>query len=141
MKLVDVNLLVHATNPQDPRHEAAGEWLEQELSAGHRVGLPWHSVLGFIRVSTNPAAMRAPLAMADALDIARDWLDHPHVWMPEPTADHMVVLAGLLRAEPRSRMVPDAHLAALAIEHGLTLCSADNHFRLFPGLRFLNPLE
>lgn len=79
--------------------------------------------------------------MPEVLEIVQDWLDLPHVWMPEPTDDHMAILATLLRGQPRSRFVSDAHLAALAIGHNLTLCSADNHFKLFPGLRFHNPLE
>ena len=79
--------------------------------------------------------------MHEALEFVEGWLEWDTVWIPEPTSEHHIVLAGLLRKLPRARLVPDAHLAALAIEHGLTLCSADSDFKLFPGLRLLNPLE
>jgi predicted nucleic acid-binding protein len=79
--------------------------------------------------------------MHEALEFVGEWVEWETVWTPEPTTRHYEVIAELLRAVPRSRMVPDAHLAALAIEHGLTLCSGDSDFRVFPGLRFHNPLE
>ena len=79
--------------------------------------------------------------MATALEFVEGWLEWDSVWIPEPTPRHREVISDLLRQVPRSRLVPDAHLAALAIEHGLTLCSADADFKVFPGLRFHNPLE
>lgn len=140
MICLDVNLLLYATNPADPRHETVRVWFEEQMNGDERVGLPWHTLLGFVRVSTG-RSRRPPLAMDDALDFVEGWLDWDRVWIPEPTPNHHVVLTGLLRKLPRSHLVPDAHLAALSIEHGLTLCSADADFKLFPGLRFHNPLE
>lgn len=80
------------------------------------------------------------MALDEALEFVEGWLEWDSVWIPEPTAQHHVVLAGLLRKVPKVRLVSDAHLASLAIEHGLTLCSADVDFRLFDGLKLLNPL-
>ena len=79
--------------------------------------------------------------MDEALAHVQDWLDWDMVWTPEPTDRHAQIMAGLLKPLARSNLVEDAHIATLAIEHGLTLCSADIDFRMFPGLRLLNPLE
>jgi hypothetical protein len=137
---LDVNLLLYATNPAEPRHERARTWFEDQMNSGERVGLPWHTLLGFVRVGTS-RARRPSFAMNEALEYVEGWLEWDSVWIPEPTPRHREVISDLLRQVPRSRLVPDAHLAALAIEHGLTLCSADADFRVFPGLRFHNPLE
>jgi len=70
-----------------------------------------------------------------------EWLEHPRVWIPEPGADHALILGSLLdRAHAAGNLVPDAHLAAIAIEHGLTVCSADADFARFPGVSWMNPL-
>ena len=141
MKLLDVNLLLYATNPQAARHEEARTWFDDLMNSGERIGLPWHTLVGFLRMSTQPASFRPPLPMDTALAFVEEWLEWDTVWVPEPTADHIRIVGELLRPVPRSALVPDAHLAALAIEHGLTLCSNDLDFRLFPGRRLLNPLQ
>ena len=140
MICLDINLLLYATNPADPRHEAVRVWFEGQMNSGERVGLPWHTLLGFMRTSTG-RARRQPLTMEHALEFVEGWLEWETVWIPEPTPRHHVVLAELLRKVPRRHLVPNAHLAAVAIEHGLTLCSADADFKLFPGLRSHNPLD
>lgn len=141
MKLLDVNLLLFATNPQAPSHPRAREWFEDVMNSGEPVGIPWHTLLGFVRMATHAATFHPPLPMETALSFVEEWLEWDSVWTPEPTADHARIFASLLRRLPRSCLVPDAHLAALAIEHHLTLCSADADFRMFPGLQVLNPLE
>jgi len=140
MKLIDVNLLLYATNTADPRHARAAEWFDTLMNSGESVALPWHSLLGFIRIATNPR-LKGGLSMDDALEFVQDWLEWESTWIPEPTPNHFDLVAEQLRAVPRNKLVPDAHLAALAIGHGLTLCSTDVDFRLFKGLRLLNPLE
>ncbi len=139
MILVDVNLLLYIGNPSAPEHKRAGEWFEERMNSGERVGLPWHSLFGFLRIATGTAQPK--LLMSEALAFVEEWLEWDMVWVPEPTVEHIRIVGGLLRPLPRSHLVPDAHLAALAIEHGLTLCSNDADFRLFPGLRLHNPLE
>lgn len=141
MKLVDANLLLYATNPSDPHHQRAAAWFDELMNSGERVALPWHSLIAFVRVSTSTPSRKEPLPMAVALDFVRDWLEWESVWVPEPTANHFSLIFELLQATPRTKLVSDAHLAAMAIGHGLTLCSADIDFRLFKGLRLLNPLE
>jgi toxin-antitoxin system PIN domain toxin len=140
--LVDANLLVYAANHSAPEHAAAGAWLDERLSGTARVGLPWPSLLAFVRLVTNPAILRHPVTPARAWTQVEEWLACEPVWTPGPTSRHAVVLGELLR-DPRitSRMVPDAHLAALAIEHGLTLCSTDGDFARFKGVSWENPLS
>lgn len=141
MILVDANLLLYAANKAAPEHEAAREWLDAHLSGTARVGLPWPSLLAFVRLASNPLVMRQPVPVAKAWQQAAQWLEAGPAWIPTPTARHTEILGAL--CEPSwmtSRLVPDAHLAALAIEHGLTLCSTDGDFARFSGLDWKNPL-
>lgn len=140
MLLVDVNLLIYAANARVRQHERAREWLDFHLSGGDRVGLPWAALLSFVRVSSDPRVMPTPFAVSDAMRRVHAWLAAPAAWVPGPTERHAEVLGTLLEQAPRSALVNDAHLAALAVEHGLTLCSADRDFARFDGLRWQNPL-
>jgi len=139
--LVDANLLIYAVNARAPQHSAAKGWLDAQLSGTVRIGLPWASLLAFLRLVTNPRIFERPLAMADAWGVATAWLESGPVWIPSPTERHSQILGSLLAAAGvHGNLVPDAHLAALAIEHGLQLCSTDGDFARFPGLRWSNPL-
>lgn len=140
MILVDVNLLVYATFETLPQHPQASSWLEERLSGTVRVGLPWPSLLGFLRLASNPRMFERPLPLADAWEVVTDWLSCDCVWVLQPSTSHARILGELMALAGRSNLVPDAHLAALAIEHGLTLCSTDADFARFPGLRWENPL-
>ena len=141
MILVDSNLLLYAQFVDMPQHARARQWLENELNSPGRVGIPWQSSLAFLRLATNPRIFRRPLAIGAAWRQVTEWLEHPRVWIPEPGADHIVVLGRLLdRVHATGNVVPDAHLAALAIEHGLTVCSADADFGRFPDVTWVNPL-
>ncbi len=141
MILIDVNILVYATNSAASRHAAACEWLNQRLVDTTRVGLPWATLLGFLRLATGARIFPRPLTMANAWKQVSQWLECEPVWIPMPTERHVEVLGDLL-AEPGvyGNLVPDAHLAALAIEHGLTLCSIDGDFARFRDLKWVNPL-
>jgi toxin-antitoxin system PIN domain toxin len=139
--LIDANVLLSAVNQADPRSERAAQWLEDALNSGRRVGLPWSSLLAFLRIATNPRLLRPALSTEKAWAQVEEWLDVETVWTPEPGPLHRKTLAGLVRqVHPAGNLIPDAHLAALAIEHGLTLYSADADFAAFPGLRWKNPL-
>ena len=141
MILVDANLLLYAANRVAPEHETAREWLDAHLSGTARVGLPWPSLLAFVRLASNPLVMRQPVPVARAWEQVQQWLTAGPAWVPQPTVRHAEVLGGLCGATwMTSRLVPDAHLAALAIEHGLTLCSTDGDFARFAGLDWENPL-
>jgi toxin-antitoxin system PIN domain toxin len=140
--LVDTNLLVYARISSLPQHEAAREWLDARLSDHPRVGLPWTSLLGFLRIVTNPRLFERPDGVAGAWAQLSHWLARPNVWIPLPTEEHPVILERMLdHAAGGANLIPDADLAALAIEHGLTLCSADGDFGRFPELKWHNPLR
>ncbi len=141
MILVDANILIYATDPRSERHEQARSWLDSRLSGDTRVGLPWESLLAYIRIVTNPRVFERPQPVAVAWHHVEAWLDCECVWVPAPGPAHRSILAGLLGGlGGSSKLIPDAHLAALAIEHGLSLCSYDGDFARFKGLRWVNPL-
>ena len=141
MILIDTNLLVYARMRVLPQHAAAREWLERSLNDHPRVGLPWNSLLGFLRVGTNPRIFERPDSVQAAWAQVEAWLDRPNVWIPQPAEGHPAILGRLLtQASSGANLVPDAHLAALAIEHGLTLYSADGDFARFQELKWVNPL-
>ena len=141
MILVDANLLLYAANHGAPEHRTARSWLDAQLSGSPRVGLPLSSLLAFLRLATNPLVVRHPVSIAAAWGQVEEWLDAPPVWVPAPADRRREILQGLLGSPGMtSRLVPDAHLAALAMEHGLTLCSADADFARFAGLDWRNPL-
>ena len=142
MILVDVNLLIYATFENMKQNRAARAWFESQLNESTRVGLPWGCLLGYLRIATNHRAFAGAIKMSDAWSQIESWLACAQVWIPEPTERHAEVL-GTLLAQPgvHGNLVSDAHLAALAIEHGLTLCSTDGDFARFRGLKWLNPLD
>jgi hypothetical protein len=139
--LVDANLLLYAHAQSFPQHERARRWLDGRFNGAAPVGLPWPSLLGFLRIATNPRVFERPAAVADAWRQVLDWLGSERSWVPHPGKRHRELLGGLLAAPGvQANLVQDAHLAALAIEHGLILCSSDGDFARFPGLRWENPL-
>lgn len=141
MILVDANILVYAHVASFVQHEPARDWLDRQLNGTARVGLPWASLLAFLRIVTNPRIFERPEPIADAWQQALGWLGTGTAWVPEPTQRHAELLGNFLALPGvHGNLVPDAHLAALAMEHGLTLCSLDGDFARFPGLRWQNPL-
>ncbi|RIL05688.1 VapC toxin family PIN domain ribonuclease [bacterium] len=141
MILVDANLLVYAHHPGFRQHAAARAWLDEQLGGSTQVALPWPSLLAFLRLSINGRVLERPLSASAAWAQVEAWLSVPVAWVPVPTERHAEVLAHLMRSSVSSHaLVTDAHLAALALEHGLVLCSSDGDFARFPGLRWSNPL-
>lgn len=140
--IVDANLLLYARNSADERHEPARDWLEAALNGRTRVGLPWWSLAAFVRIATNPRAFPHPLTPDEAATQVEDWLEAPRAWMVEPTPDFRRVFTDLVRAhEVRGPLVTDAQLAALAIDHGVSLASTDADFARFREIEWINPLE
>ena len=141
MILVDVNLLLYASFNVTRFYDPARHWLDAQLNGPERVGLPWASLLGFMRLAANRHAVKSPVAPHQAWSHANNWLSVPGTWIPQPTDRHMDILGELLALPGMGgNLIPDAHLAALAMEHGLTLCSTDGDFARFPKLRWENPL-
>lgn len=141
MILVDANLLIYAGVDSFPQHERARDWLDARLNGVAPIGLPWPTLLGFLRITTNPRLFERPASIAAAWRQVCAWLACERAWIPQPTERHRDTLGGLLESPGvRANLVQDAHLASLAIEHGLILCSTDGDFGRFPGLRWENPL-
>jgi uncharacterized protein len=139
--LIDANILLYAANRSAPEHPTAREWLDRQLSGTVRVGLPWPSLLAFVRLATNPLVLSRPASIAQAWGQVEEWLGADVAWVPTPGERHRTVMAGYCQSSwMTSRLVPDAHLAALAVEHGLRLCSSDADFARFPGVDWFNPL-
>ena len=142
MILLDANLLIYARVKSFPQHVRAHGWLDAQLSGNGPVALPWPSLLSFLRIVTNPRVFERPEPIAEAWRQVRAWLAADVVWIPHPTDRHEDVLGSLLtKAGVQANLVPDTHLAALAIEHGLLLCSTDGDFGRFADLRWQNPLQ
>lgn len=141
MIVPDVNLLLYAVDSTSPAHERASSWLAEMLSGTETIAFPWAVLLGFVRLATNPRVFADPLGAEDAFGIASGWLEQPNSITINPVDRHLARLWELL--EPvgiAGNLTSDAHLAALAIEHGAELHSADTDFARFPGLQWRNPL-
>ena len=142
MILIDANLLLHAYNPRAAEHDASRAWLEATLSGSRPVRFAWLTLWAFLRISTNPRVFERPLSMAEAGDIVSSWLAQPIAGVLDPAERHWDILQDLARqGQTAGPLVMDAALAAIAIEHGATLCSTDRDFARFPGLNWVNPLE
>lgn len=139
--IIDANILLYATHTAfDARHERSQAWLERSLSS-ERVGLPWVSLLAFVRLSTSPRVFERPMTPSAAMSQVQEWLSLPNVWVPPPAGEHWAELDRMIRrVDATGNDVYDAHLAALAVEHGVRLVSADEGFSRFP-VRLVNPLK
>jgi uncharacterized protein len=142
MIVIDANLLIHAVNRDAPLHAPAKAWLEQALSGRETVGLPWTVLLAFLRLTTRPGLFRRPLPIPAALELIGSWLDRESVTLVHPGPRHYQLLSDLLmECGTGGNLTSDAHLAALAIEHGAQLCSLDGDFSRFSRLDWRNPLS
>jgi toxin-antitoxin system PIN domain toxin len=142
MILIDANLLLYASDTASIHHEPARRWLETTLSEAEPVGLAWAALLAFLRVGTNPRLRKDAFTIEEAAAIVVDWLDRPMVTVVNPGERHWEILRDIMtKGQARGPLVTDAHLAALAIEHGAVLATSDRDFARFPGLKFFNPLD
>lgn len=138
--IVDANVLLYAVDDQSHFHSTAQAWLNDAMNGVERVGFPWASLTAFQRISTHPRASASPLTPAAAWSYIADWLDADQAWVPTPGTRHREILGQLLiGGDLRGNLVTDAHLAALAIEHGTSICSYDSDFARFPGLHWDTP--
>ncbi len=141
MILVDANILLYAYVPSSKHHETARDWLETTFSKPEPVGLSWVTILAFLRISTNPRILQDAFSVAEAVGLVSAWLEAPAVTILEPGKRHWEILREMMtKGQAYGPLTTDAHLAALAIEHGATLATTDKDFTRFPGLRILNPL-
>ena len=140
MIIPDINIVVHAYNSDSPRHDSAREWWEQTMNEPRPVGMPWVTMLGFIRIMTHRTVLANPMFPADAIRRVRTWLQRPCVQILQPGEMHAEILFGLLQhLGTAGNLTTDAHLAALALEYQAEVASTDADFARFPRLRWFNP--
>ncbi len=141
MKVVDLNLLLYATNSDSPHHERARAWWEQTIIEDETVGLAWIVLLGYLRLTTRSGLLPRPLSVSQATGVIDEWLEEPVTAVLMPGERHWSILKSLLQPiGAAGNLTTDAHLAALAIEHGATLFSSDSDFARFADLKYQNPL-
>ncbi len=139
--IVDANILLYAIDRSSPHHNKAADWLTGALNGDSRVGLPWQTLGAFVRIATHPRVSTRPLTAAAAQDYVDAWLAAGPVWIP-PATDRTAAAYSTLavRHGVTGNLVPDAQLAALALEYGVVVISADSDFGRFPEVRWVNPL-
>jgi hypothetical protein len=138
--VVDANILLYAHDSSDARHPAAARWLESTFGGSDAVGLALMTVLAFIRIASDPRVYAMPMLTADAIGLVESWLQRTNVQLIGPTGGHWRTLSGIAASgQARGPMTTDAHLAALALEHGATLATVDRDFSRFAGLRTFDP--
>ena len=128
MILIDANLLLYAYDSASEFHLAAADWLTATFAGPDLTGLAWVTILAFLRIGTHPRMRGQPFTSAEAAAFT-------------PPDRHWTILKDLIpKAQVRAALMTDAHLAALAIEHGAVLYTNDRDFTRFPGLKWANPL-
>jgi toxin-antitoxin system PIN domain toxin len=138
--IVDANVLLYAVDSSAAHHDQARDFLEQRLNGDTRVGLPWQSLGAFLRIATHPRVMASPLTADAAAGFVDDWLGAPAAWLPEVTPATWSIARGLLvRHAVTGNLVPDVQLAALAVQYGVPVVSADSDFARFPEAGWVNP--
>ena len=141
MIVPDVNLLVYAYHEDDPNHEAARRWWEGLINGGEVVGVPWAVSVGFVRLMSNSRVLASPMSPSAATVLVESWFRYDHINPISPGTDHLAHFRRSLDASGGgTKLVPDAHIAALALERQATVHSNDSDFDRFPGLRWYNPL-
>lgn len=141
MKILDANLLLYAVNEDAPLHKKARTWVEAVLSGTEAVGFEWTVLLAFLRLSTRAVVFPAPLRTEEAFALIDSWLAQPCAVTVQPTERHLDVLKEIVTPfGTAGNLTSDAHLAAVAREHGAELCSSDADFARFAGIRWTNPL-
>jgi toxin-antitoxin system PIN domain toxin len=140
--LVDANVLIYAVDADSPHHRPARRWLEGALSGTTPIGLAWVVLLAFLRLTTRTGILRKPLAPERAMGFVDEWLAQPYVSAVSPGQGHWAILRKLLRdSGTAANLTSDAHLAAMALELGASICSTDADFGRFPGLERVSPLR
>jgi len=139
--LVDANILLYAEDSLNSHHQEARVWWDSQLSGTGAVCLCWTVISAFIRIGTNPGVFKNPLSLEQAITRVQSWLDQPCTRIIRPTERHWIVFKrALTDGQAVANLVTDAHIAALAIEHGCELASTDSDFARFPKLKWRNPL-
>lgn len=142
MRLVDVNVLVHAFRAAAPDHAAYRSWLVALMGSLEAYAVSDHVLAGFLRIVTHPRIFDPPTRLDQALAFARAHRQRANAVPVAPGARHWDIFTRLcVQADAKGNLVPDAWLAALAIENGCELVSTDRDFARFEGLRWKHPLH
>lgn len=138
--IVDVNILLYAADRESTHHSHCRHWLEDAFNGTTRVGLPWPTILAFLRIATHHRIMKRPLTVHEAWSFIDDWMSQSIAWIPTESPHHLSILRDLTtRYELTAKQIPDAHLAALAIGHGVPIVSSDTDFARFLEITWVNP--
>jgi uncharacterized protein len=138
--VLDANILLHAYATASPRHKKARACVEELFSGSELVGLTWQTIAAFLRVSTN-SRLGGSRPVAEAADEIEEWLEQPNIRILAPGEDHWLLLRRMVvQGQASGPLVSDAQIAALTIEYGGVLYTADRDFARFPGLQWKDPL-
>jgi toxin-antitoxin system PIN domain toxin len=142
MHLVDVNVLVYAYREDATDHALYRDWLEGTVNADAAYGISDLVLSGFLRVVTHPRVFTVPSPMRNAIRFVEELRSQPNSVVVLPGPRHWSIFMRLCRAAGvKGNLVPDAYLAALAIESGSEWITTDRDYARFPGLRWRHPLE
>ena len=142
MILVDANLLLYAYDSESPHHKASRDWLESVLSSGHAIRFSLTTLLAFVRIASDRRIYTRPLSPTEACSLVETWLALPNVRVLQPGPRTWRLLARMCEdGQAKGAMVMDAHLAALALEHGASIATTDRDFMRFPDIELMNPVK
>ena len=142
MILVDANLLLYAYDSESPHHEPARSWLESTLSSGRPVRFALVTLLAFVRIASDRRVYTHPMPPAEACSLVEEWLALPNVRVLQPGPRAWRLLGAMCEeGQAKGAMVMDAHLAALALEHGASIATTDRDFMRFPDVELVNPVK
>jgi toxin-antitoxin system PIN domain toxin len=140
--LPDVNVLVYAHREDAPGHPGFRSWLDETLASDAPYGISDLTLSGFIRVVTHPRVFKVPSPIEAAVRFADELREHPNAVVISPGSRHWDIFTRLCaEVSVRGNLVPDAYLAALAIETGCEWVTTDRDYARFPGLRWRHPLQ
>ena len=141
MILIDANLLLYAYDSESLHHERSRDWLEVTLSSGHPVRFALVTLLAFVRIASDRRIFSRPLSPTEACSLVDTWLSLPNARLLHPGPRTWRYLGGMCEeGQARGAMVMDAHLAALAREHGASIATSDRDFMRFPDVTIVNPV-
>lgn len=141
MIVVDANLLIYSYDIRSPHYSKSSAWIETAFSGTEQIGLPWQSISAFMRVVTNRRLPGRGVTLDQAVGTVDVWLQQPNVRLLVPGDGYWSLLRKMVvDGQASGPLVSDAEIAALTIEYGGVLHTADRDFARFPGLRWVNPL-
>jgi toxin-antitoxin system PIN domain toxin len=142
MQMVDVNVLVYAFREDAPGHAGYKAWLDTLVGSDEAFAVADPVLTGVLRIVTHPRVFHPPTPLEPAIAFVEAFRRHPHAVRVTPRDRHWEIFLGLCReTDARGNLVPDAWLAALAIESGCELITSDRDYARFPALRWRHPVR